>query len=32
MTPSLYRDDVPINRLAEALVDIRDQLNLPRQP
>jgi 5-aminolevulinate synthase len=32
ITPSPYHDDVLIDRLAEALVDVWDQLKLPRQP
>jgi len=32
MMPSPDRDDVPIDRLAEALVDFRGQLRLPQQP
>jgi 5-aminolevulinate synthase len=32
ITPSPYHDDGLIDRLAEALVDVWDQLKLPRQP
>ena len=32
ITPSPYHDDALIDRLAEALVDVWDQLKLPRQP
>lgn len=32
LTPSPFHDDALINRLSEALVDIWDQLKLPRQP
>src|ERR1700688_4995363 len=32
LTPSPYHDDALIDRLAEALVDVWDQLKLPRQP
>jgi 5-aminolevulinate synthase len=31
ITPSPYHDDALIDRLAEALVDVWDQLKLPRQ-
>jgi len=31
ITPSPYHDDALIDRLAEALVDVWDQLGLPRQ-
>jgi 5-aminolevulinate synthase len=32
ITPSPYHDDALMDRLAEALVDVWDQLQLPRQP
>jgi 5-aminolevulinate synthase len=32
ITPSPYHDDALIDRLAEALVDVWDQLKLSRQP
>jgi 5-aminolevulinate synthase len=32
ITLSPYHDDALIDRLAEALVDVWDQLKLPRQP
>ena len=32
ITPTPYHDDALIDRLAEALVDVWDQLKLPRQP
>jgi 5-aminolevulinate synthase len=32
ITPSPYHDDGLIDHLAEALVDLWDQLKLPRQP
>jgi 5-aminolevulinate synthase len=32
ITPSPYHDDGLIDRLAKALVDVWDQLKLPRQP
>jgi 5-aminolevulinate synthase len=32
ITPSPYHDDALIDRLAEALVNVWDRLELPRQP